>query len=86
MRAALQRLHNSRVLPALACRITEWCRGHLSMAVALIESPGIPHAIALARREVFTACGAFTHAMQLTQTAFGEVTAARPPARQILGA
>ena len=75
-------LQIARAMAEDACTLTQWCRGHLSTAIALVDSPDIPDAIVHVVGEQNNAYSALTEAIQRTAAALGEVTTAR----QILGA
>jgi hypothetical protein len=71
VKAAMAILETSHDLMTLsAWKLLEWSRGHLSMAIALVGSHGIPDGMGdFAKWEYDTAHNVLRHAMQRTQAA-----------------
>ncbi|KAM0860715.1 hypothetical protein ACQ4PT_046380 [Festuca glaucescens] len=78
VKAAMGILETSHDLMTLsACKLVEWSRGHLSMAIALVGSPGIPpDGMAFAKLEYDTAHTVLRDAMQRTQAALAHAAIA----------
>jgi hypothetical protein len=79
-KAAVTRIQIGQSPATEACRAVDWCRGYLSMAIALVDSP-IPGWVHYAEREYRAAFGALKNAIEWTEAALAELIGAR----QILG-
>jgi hypothetical protein len=75
-KAAVGRLNSGRVFAGVAWEVAGWCRGHMSMASVLVDSP-IENSLILAEREYNNAYTAVTRARHLAEEAKAELTAAR---------
>jgi hypothetical protein len=75
-KAAVGRLRRARTLAIVAWEVVGWCRGHMSMASALLHSH-MPISPILAQREYNSAYTAVIRALLLAWGAKAEITAAR---------